>query len=245
MRVILASQRKLDSETICTRVVSRLIEEFACVCITPDSPAWQDILQRGQRVGELRVYQGRGRVQKVVCASYSLGNPALESHSVTVFSDPKSPLPHLLLRAVHTGPRVELLVDLLPKRDLAVSPAYMDRCYLPLSDLRSEVDVDSRFAPAPPSRRLSSLLSPWSAAFTLDPEHLVAAAAYVDGVLSHWAGLLKSDVPELQPSGDLAGRDASHRKLLFSRSLDPCWDKLDRLLGRDAVDQLLGALSGA
>jgi hypothetical protein len=121
----------------------------------------------------------------------------------------------------------------------------VDRCYLPLSDLRSEIDTDSGFSPAPLSRRLSSLLSPWSAAVTLDPEHLVSAAAYVDGVLSHWAGLLKSDAPELQATSELAGRDAAHRKLLFSRSVDPSWDKLDRLLGREAVDQLLGAMSGS
>jgi hypothetical protein len=244
MRVILASQRKLDPEAICTRVVSRLIEEFACVCITPDSPAWQDILQRGQRVGELRVYQGRGRVEKIVCASFSLATPALDCHSVSVFTDPQSPLPHLMLRTVHTGPNVELQLDLLPKRDLGVSLAYVDASYEPLSEVRSEIDEDPRFGPAELPRRLRSLLSPWSVAHLVDPADLLAAASYVDRYLSHWAALLKSDAPELQPAGELAARDAVNRQLLFSRGVDPSWEKLDRTLGREAVDQLLLALAG-
>jgi len=34
-----------------------------------------------------------------------------------------------------------------------------------------------------------------------------------------------------------------HRRLLFSRGVDPVWDVLDRLLDRAAVDLLISALS--
>jgi hypothetical protein len=243
MRVILASQRKIDPEAVCTRVVSRLIEEFACVCITPSSPAWQDILQADQRVGQLSIYQGRGRVQRIVSARFAVGSPALDSHHVAVFSAPTSPLPHLLLRAVHVGPRVELQLDLLPKRDLGVSLSYLDHCFAPLSEVRAELERDSRFSPVGITRRAQSFLSPWHVAHALDAADLLAAAEYVNHYVNHWANLLKSNAPELQADPTLAERDAVHRKLLFSRGVDTSWEALDQLLGRESVNQLLEAFA--
>src|SRR4051812_7676028 len=112
--------RKPDPETVCTRVVARLIEEMACVDIAPDSPVWFDLLNGPQTVGELRVYRGRGRVQKVVSSRFSLSAPSMESHSVVVFTRPDSAVPHFGLDSVRLGSRVHLYVDLLPRRDLAI-----------------------------------------------------------------------------------------------------------------------------
>ena len=244
MGVTSASQRKLDPEGIATKVVVRLIEELACVSITPDSPAWQDLIAQGKRVGELRVYRGRGRVQKIVCTSFSIGSPAVDSQSVIVLTEPSSPVPHLVLDSMHVGPRVSLHLDLLPKRDLGVSLAYLDRCYVPLSEVRGDLDADERFSAALLSRRLRSLLSPWNVAHTVDVADLDAAGVYVDRYVNHWAALIKSDAPELQSAPEIASRDVQHRRLLFSRGVDPVWDVLDRLLDRQAVDLLINALSG-
>jgi hypothetical protein len=243
MRVSSASQRKLDPEAICTRVVARLIKEFACVYITPESPSWQDILHDGQRVGELRVYRGRGRVQKIVSYCFASGTPVVDAHSVFVFTQPTCPVPHLVLNSAHSGPRVSLRLDLLPKADLGVNQAYLDFCYGPLDALRGELDLDPRFTPIALSRRLVSQLSPWNIAHSLDADDFGAFSRYTDHYLSHWASLIASDAPELSSSPEASARDAVQRRLLFSRQIDQTWDKLDRLLGREQVDVLLAALS--
>lgn len=237
------SLRTLDPESICTRVVARLIEEIACVDIAPDSPVWCDLKRADDVLGELRVYRGRGRVQKVVSSRYALSSPTVDAHSVVVFTRPESPVPHFSLDSVRVGCEVHLYVDLLPKRDLAVSLAYLDCCYLPLSALCGELEHDVRFTRAPLSLRHRALLSPWHALYTLKPGDLEAAEAYVGRFLSHWATLLHSNAHELDSSPELATRDIAFRRAYFSRAVDPSWASRDRLLGRDIVDQILAALS--
>ncbi|MDB4974797.1 MAG: hypothetical protein JWN48_3138 [Myxococcaceae bacterium] len=235
--------RELDPETVCTRVVARLIEELGCVDIAPDSPVWRDLLHDGQIVGELRVYRGRGRVQKVVSSRFALTSPPMDSHSVVIFTHPDSPVPHFGLDSVRLDSRVHLYVDLLPKRDLAVSLDYLDRCYVPLTEVQRELEQDTRFTPSVAPLRHRALLSPWHALYTLDPADLGAAEQYVDRYISHWASLLRSDAPELQSAPELAPRDAAYRKTLYSREVDPAWGMLDRAIGHDAVDDILRALS--
>ncbi len=235
--------RKLDPETVCTRVVARLINELSCVDIAPDSPAWRDLMHGPDIVGELRVYRGRGRVQKVVSSRFALGTPAMDSHSVVVFTRPDCPVPHFGLDSVQLDSRVHLYVDLLPKRDLAVSLDYLDRCYVPLSDTRRELEQDARFSPSIAPLRHRALLSPWHALYTLDPSDLSAAEMYVERYLSHWASLLRSHAPELESSPEVALRDAEYRKTLYSREVDPAWGMLDRVIGTGTVDEILAALS--
>ncbi len=235
--------RKLDPETVCTRVVARLIELVACVDIAPDSPVWRDLERDRETIGELRVYRGRGRVEKVVSSRFALSAPSLDSHSVVVFTRPESPVPHFGLDSVRLGARVHLYVDLLPKRDLSVSLAYLERCYVPLSDVRRELEQDSRFTPSSAPLRQRAMLSPWHARYTLDPSDLDAAEDYVERYLSHWAALLRSSAPELDSAPELAARDALYRKTLYSRAADPVWSALDRTIGRKTVDEILAALS--
>ena len=235
--------RELDPETVCTRVVARLIKELGCVDIAPDSPVWRDLLHDGEIVGELRVYRGRGRVQKVVSSRFALASPSMDSHSVVIFTHPDSPVPHFGLDSVRLDSRVHLYVDLLPKRDLAVSLDYLDRCYVPLSELHREMELDARFTPSVAPLRHRALLSPWHALYTVDPSDLGAAERYVDRYLSHWATLLNSNAPELRTAPDIASRDADYRKTLYSREVDPAWAMLDRAIGKDAVDDILAALS--
>lgn len=235
-------QRELDPEAICTRAVSRLIEEIRCVDIAPDSPHWQD-LNRGQtRVGELRVYRGRGVIEKVVSAHFKLELPALESYMVTVFTRPESPVPHFVLDVVRFGPQASFHVDLLPKRDLGVSLPYVDLCFAPLSQIRADLEQDARFAPGTAPLRQRAFMSPWMALFTHEPERLEAARSYVDRYFAHWSSLLTSKDALLAPDPSLAARDAQQRKLVFSRELDPVWGMLDRTLGAPTVDLLLAAL---
>jgi hypothetical protein len=235
--------RKLDPETVCTRVVARLIEEIACVDIAPDSPVWRDLMHGTETIGELRVYRGRGRVQKVVSSRFALASPSMDSHSVVVFTQPDSPVPHFGLDSVRLDARVHLYVDLLPKRDLSTSLPYLDRCYVPLTEIRTQLEQDTRFSPSAAPLRHRALLSPWHALYTLEPADLSAAEEYVDRYVSHWASLLRSDAPELEADPSIAARDAAYRKTLYSRSVDPAWGLLDRVIGRETVDDILSALS--
>src|SRR5688572_30113365 len=136
---------------VCTRVMARLIEDIGCVAIAPDSPAWTDLGEQGpNRSGELRVYRGRGRVQKIVSSCLSLpgsrgGSGSVDSHSLFVLTQPESPVPHLLLDIARRGLRVSVHVDLLPKRDLAVSQDYLERCYEPLSAVHQQIEKEARF----------------------------------------------------------------------------------------------------
>ena len=234
--------RKLDPETVCTRVVARLIEQLASVDIAPDSPVWHDLKHGGTTMGELRIYRGRGRVQKVVSSRFA--PPSMDSHSVVVFTRADSGVPHFVLDSVRLGSRVHLYVDLLPKRDLAVSLPYVDRCYVPLTDARRAIAQDARFTASAAPLRHRALLSPWHILYTHDPADLDAAEEYVDRYFSHWASLLKSDAPELKSDPELAARDAAYRKTLYHRSVDPAWGMLDPVIGSEAVDQILEALSG-
>ena len=236
-------QRELDPEAICTRAVSRLIEEIRCVHIAPDSPIWQDLNRGEARVGELRVYRGRGVVEKVVSAHFKLELPALESYMVTVFTRPESPVPHFVLDVVRFGPQASFHVDLLPKRDLGVSLPYVDRCFAPLSAIRTDLEQDPRFAAGTAPLRQRAFMSPWMALYTHAPEQLEVARSYVDRYFAHWSGLLTSSDALLAPDQALVARDAQQRKLVFSRELDPVWAMLDRALGAPTVDQLLAALS--
>jgi hypothetical protein len=237
------SVRTLDPESVCTRVVARLIEEIACVDIAPDSPVWSDLKRGEEVIGELRIYRGRGRVQKVVSSRYTLAAPVVDSHSVLVFTQPESPVPHFALESVQLGCEIHLYVDLLPKRDLAVALPYLDRCYAPLSPIVSELERDARFRAVPVSLRHRALLSPWHVLSLHDPHDLEGAQSYVDRYVSHWASLLRSHAPELDSSPELATRDIAFRKTLFSRAVDPSWALRDRTIGRETVDRILAALS--
>ena len=155
------TEKKLDPELVCTRVMARLIEEVGCVVIAPDSPAWSDLGAEGAaRAGELRVYRGRGRVQKIISSHLNLEATGVDAHTLVVLTQPESPVPHLVLDTVREGGRATVHVDLLPKRDLAVHPDYLQRCFEPLSESRQKVEDEPRFGPARIGPRQRALLSP-------------------------------------------------------------------------------------
>jgi hypothetical protein len=238
------TDKKLDPELVCTRVMARLIEDVGCVVIAPDSPAWSDLGGEGPaRAGELRVYRGRGRVEKIVSSHLMLPADGVDSHTLVVLTHPESPVPHLVLDTVRSGARLTVHVDLLPKRDLAVSPDYLARCFEPLTAAHERVEDEARFALARTSLRHRALLSPWGALFSLEPRHLQIADAVIDRYLNHWIELLKSTAAELSAAPELAARDQLHRRLLFSRSADPIWSTLDRAIGVASVDRILAALT--
>ncbi len=238
------SDRPIDPEGICTRIAARLIEQLGCVDIAPDSPAWEDLNKEdGERIGELRVYRGRGTVQKIVGSRFALDKPAIESHSLVVFTEPSSPVPHFVVDAVRFGGEASFHVDLLPKRDLAVSLPYVDCCFSALTAVKTELDQDEHLRAGVASPRQRAFLSPWMAFYTHVPAYAPNALRYVERYFAHWAELLRSDAPELKPDPSIAARDRVMRRHVFSRELDPVWGMLDRAIGPATVDRLLEVLA--
>jgi hypothetical protein len=238
------TDRAIDPELVCTRVMARLIEDIGCVAITPDSPVWSDLGAVGpERSGELRVYVGKGRVQKIVSSCLQAPATALDSHTLVVFTRPESPVPHLLVDIVREDARIHVHLDLLPKRELAISPAYIERCYEPLSGAHRQIEDESRFVTTRVALRQRALLSPWGSLFSVSAADLASAEPFVDRYLGHWASLLRSDEVELSESPEIAARDLTHRRLLFSRAVDPLWRTLDKAIGKGSVDQILAALT--
>lgn len=238
------TDKELDPELVCTRVMARLIEEIGCVAITPDSPVWSDLGVSGpERAGELRVYRGKGRVQKIVSSCLQSDAAALDSHTLVVLTRPESPVPHLLVDVVREGERVLVHLDLLPKRELAVSPGYIERCYEPLSGAHRQIEDESRFVKTRLELRQRALLSPWGSLFSVAARDLQTAEPFIDRYISHWSGLLRSDAQELKESTEIASRDLTHRRLLFSRDADPLWRTLDSAIGKTSVDRILEALT--
>jgi hypothetical protein len=236
--------RALDPELVCTRVMARLIEDIGCVAITPDSPVWSDLGTAGpDRAGELRVYMGKGRVQKIVSSCLQAPSAAIDSHSLVVLTRPESAVPHLLVDIVRDDARIHVHLDLLPKRELAISPAYIERCYEPLSGAHRQIEDESRFVTTRIALRQRALLSPWGSLFSVSASDLGSAEPFVDGYVTHWASLLRSDAIELAESPENAARDLTHRRLLFSRAVDPLWRTLDKAIGKGSVDQILAALT--
>jgi hypothetical protein len=238
------TEKALDPELACTRVMARLIEDIGCVAITPDSPVWSDLGSGGpQRAGELRVYRGKGRVQRIVSSCLRSSAPALDSHTLVVLTRPDCPVPHLLIDIARDAQRVHVHLDLIPKRELAVSPDYIERCYEPLSKAHHQIDDESRFVKTRIALRQRALLSPWGSVFSVAAHELATAEPFVDRYLDHWATLLRSDAKELATSSEIAARDLFHRRLLFSRDNDPLWRMLDGAIGKSSVDQILAALT--
>ena len=60
--------------------------------------------------------------------------------------------------------------------------------------------------------------------------------------LDHWFQLVKSgysDAVKTSLKGtDTAVRDAKHRQVLFSPSVDPVWKQVDRMVGKETSEKI-------
>ena len=237
----------VDPEAICTRVVSRVIEQLGRLDIAPDSPHWEALEGPKGNVGELRRYRGRRGVQDVVGAHLAPGVPPLDSHMVVVFTDPESPVPHLVVDSVVFGEQASFHVDLLPKADLAESPHYLAHCFAPLDALKERMEEDERLVAGKVPLAQQALLTPWSATYQVAPANLALAMEYTQAYFDHWSSLVTEPWPtqvEAEVSGEgAARRSRALRRRLFSRDVDPVWSMLDRAIGSESVDRLLAALN--
>ncbi|TXS09955.1 hypothetical protein EAO71_36785 [Streptomyces sp. ms191] len=200
-------------------------------------------------VGSVRYFRHEGRdggVDAAVAVSLVVPALGLDSHMVFAFGDGDGPLPHFTLDSVQAGGGYAFHLDLVQRVDLAVSPAYADLVYGPLSAPFARASEIPGLAPAAISPRQRSLMSPWMLVHRADEPALQAITPIAAEYLRHWLGLARAfpaDAAGEAKEGDAPVRDRRLRQALFSREIDPVWAQVDRLLGQATTDGLRGLLT--
>ena len=180
----------------------------------------------GSPVGVHRVL-ARDGVAALVYVAMTVEAFGLDSHMCFAFTPPGSAVPHFTVDSVLAGPHYAFHLDLMPRVDPGASLAYVDHCFVPLSDAHSQAAEIA----------LTGLFGIKATFGTV--------AAYRD----HWLGLAVDGVPDGVLDGataeQLAERDARHRAALFNPDVDPVWAQVDRLLGPDVSANIRTSLQTA
>ena len=75
-----------------------------------------------------------GPVQRLVSCTIVVPPIGLDSHMLFAFTADDSPVPHFTVDSVRNGEDYAFHLDLIPRVDLAVSLAYMDQVFVPLTE---------------------------------------------------------------------------------------------------------------
>lgn len=208
-------------------------------------------------VGSFRLWDGGERLLKMVYAGITVEPIGIDSHMVFVFTQPDSPLPTFTLDSVYTrmppgadpnfpdgGDMYAFHLDLVPRCDLGINHAYINKVYDPLTATQAEtLTADGIFeAQLSPTQR--AIMSPWMLAQRVTAEAYEATVfPAVDTYLNHWLSLIDEGVDDVEVVGEFgAARDAANRQLIFSREIDPVWSRIDMMLGSDVSDLMIAVL---
>lgn len=177
-----------------------------------------------------------------------IANPerGFSNHHLTAWLPPTVKVPHLGL-AIGTIPELFFYLDLVPRADLWVDTAELDRYHAVYNHRRLEIAADARFTPFV-SREvyIRGALSPVgicvTAAVTEANIHMCMDLAAE--TVERWIGWVK-DAPPV-PAADraaLAARDELVRRTICER--DPANVIAERLLGKELTDTLVRVMWGA
>ena len=213
----------------------------------------------GMPVGSLRLFDGGERLGKVVYTGITVEPIGLDSHMIFAFTSKDSLVPTFTLDSVYTnmppgadpnfpdgGDMYSFHLDLVPRCDLGVNGAYIERCYEPLTEPRARVLAAEGIHPALLSPTQLAIMSPWMLAQrTTTDAYESQIFPIAETYLEHWKELVDQglgDVADGIEGASGTARDASNRKLIFSREIDPVWEKIDGLLGADVSDRMIAIL---
>jgi len=201
-------------------------------------------MAQGQ-VGQVRIFKGGSLTQLVTC---SIVVPAigLDSHMLFAFTDTDGGVPHFTVDSVQTGEIFAFHLDLIPRVDLAVSLAYMDEVYAPLSATFTAHQDQPGLSQAQLDPRQLAVMSPWMLVNRADETAFRATFNSVQAYLAHWFTLMQNGVSNAALEGTTAEqratRDASHRRIIFNPEVDKVWNQITPLIGADAVTQIIDLL---
>jgi hypothetical protein len=198
-----------------------------------------------QAVGAARWFHG-AKGEQLVYIGLSVPMIQLDSHMVFCFTGPDSLVPHFTVDAVHAGDHHAFHLDLIPRVDLGVNLSYMRQVYEPLTPVQKAAQAIPGLSAAHLSPTQLAVMSPWMLAHRADAGAMDAVGQVCSDYLGHWLTLHKLGV---NVSTGIHGqapaeRDQIHRSVLFDREVDPVWLQVDRLLGREASEELRSLLLG-
>ncbi|WP_228445238.1 hypothetical protein [Thalassotalea sp. HSM 43] len=195
-------------------------------------------------VGHVRVFTGGG-LEKLVTCSIVVPQIMLDSHMLYGFSAKDNAIPHFTLDSVKAGDHFAFHLDLTPRLDLGANIDYMNQVFLPLTATFDEAEAMEGITKAHISPRQRAIMSPWMLVHRADEKGFSQLTPFLDSYLNHWYSLHESGVEVTQSVAELQQRDMANRAAIFDPAIDPVWDRIEGLIGGDAVSKLRGLLKGA
>lgn len=196
-------------------------------------------------VGQVRVYQGAPLTQLLTC-TITVPPIGLDSHMLFAFTDTEGAIPHFTVDSVRSGDGYAFHLDLIPRLDLAVSLAYMDAVFGPLTAAFKAHRELEGLSPAQLDPRQYAVMSPWMCVNRATESAFRATFATVQTYLDHWFALVEQGIAETALSGSTpqgrAERDAAHRGVIFNAEVDKVWHQITPLIGAEAVAKIIAQL---
>ena len=205
-------------------------------------------------VGELRLFERDG-VCTLIYVGLTVEMIGLDSHMLYAFTPEDSPVPHFTLDSVQVGatPGAEppshplaFHIDLNPRVDPGVHPAYLEHCYVPLDDVRRSALEIEGLARANLDPLQWQVMSAWMMANRASLDAFSAIADTVAAYRDHWFDLVESGVPAEViadvTAGMLVTRDRMSRDTIFNPDVDEVWGRVTQLVGQEQSDLVRNTL---
>lgn len=197
-------------------------------------------------VGAMRLFSGP-LISKLVYIGLSVPAIRLDSHMLFAFTAADSAVPHFILDTVGPGAGYAFHLDLIPRVDLAVNPAYLSTVYQPLSTELERVRRIQGLSAAPLAPRQHALMSPWTMVYRATETAFAQISETVDCYLNHWISLMELGVTAgITLGGDaasLAERDRLYRTALFNPEVDPVWLQMEQLTNAETAARMQQVLT--
>jgi hypothetical protein len=205
-------------------------------------------MHTGTQVGELATLGGMN-IDKAVGVDLHIDDVDGQMWSRTFYAFARSValIPHLAVEWSGSGADgdepVRVLVDLLPRIDLAVNLDYVDEVYGPLTDTFTAArGIDGvRIVSLHPRRSVA--MSPWRLSLSVPRDQIEELAPLIDTYVGRWIDVNSGGVgspvdPLASDQARLVQHDRFHRNTLFDPASDPNWERIDRTLGPDPAAEL-------
>ena len=228
--------RALSEQTL-DRIVNRLeLTEQTGPDGGPFLPLESQLPMAQGPVGDLRIYTG-GPLYQLVTVRIVVPAMQLDSHMLFAFTPGSSAIPHFTVDSVAAGGHFAFHLDLIPRRDLGASLAYMDQVFGPIDETCEAAKAIEGLSAAHLSRRQLAIMSPWMLAYRASEAAFAQITDPVNAYLDQWFALLDNglgaDAVAVTDAAGLAIRDAHNKAIIFDPAVDPVWNQIGPLVGEE------------
>lgn len=237
-------------KTLHEKVLQAIVERFELLEDTgedggPFLPLTSHIPMHEGSVGYMRRFTG-GPLFQVVTSSIVVPALQLDSHMVFAFTPSDSAIPHFTVDSVCAGEHHAFHLDLIPRMDLGSQLNYMNEVFLPLTESWERGSAIEGLSRAHLSPRQLGIMSPWMLANRATESAFVDIGKVVDDYLEHWFGLVESGISSAALNGvsatELIERDRRNKFAIFNADVDPVWQRIAPLVGKEAADKQIETL---